>query len=551
MHIVDCLRPSLHLKMSLTDKPARSVNLTQSNHPQTQKSSPSRSFLFCFCGMWLYLIYHLSKEWLQNPQYGYGLFVPVFCLGIFWYRKDEWLSALYEKNSSTESRRSSLPFFLLISGFILLPLELFRQITPGSRLVGIFWALICFAFTLWIFRKLSSSSVPRVILGILILFATAIPWPTSFEVLMTQVLKRILSSLVADLLNFFGILAVARGNLIELGTGMINIDEACSGVRSLQSCIMASVALALFFRIGKRKSIVLVLLGVLFAVVGNLLRTLILSAIVAIRGPEVFEKVHDPAGWSILLCVTILLYLIAQYWGASVPLSSSSSSSKLIPWSRLPSMTALNWIGATSLLAAQGWFWIHDIDRKSMDQPFLELKKEVQPRLETVKIPDHLLGVLLPQKSGYYRGYTAEFGLISIYQFFWTTQADNLMAVYHRPDLCMVGSGWELQGEVQEMSIPLNGRMTQWYIFSFQQGDNHVFQAWSAWRDGIEQKMDFTGGGISPWAQMKQQLQLIREGRRTTNTEIVSVVLDAHFAKEQSLSEVIRYLFTIHHSEKI
>ena len=37
--------------------------------------------------------------------------------------------------------------------------------------------------------------------------------------------------------------AIQRGNLIELSTGVLGVDEACSGIRSFQSTLMAALFL--------------------------------------------------------------------------------------------------------------------------------------------------------------------------------------------------------------------------------------------------------------------------------------------------------------------
>ena len=65
---------------------------------------------------------------------------------------------------------------------------------------------------------------------------------------------------------------VQHGNLVEVGTGIIGIDEACSGVRSLQSALMLSLFLGEMNRFSLAET---ALLGasLVFVVVANIART--------------------------------------------------------------------------------------------------------------------------------------------------------------------------------------------------------------------------------------------------------------------------------------
>jgi len=113
-----------------------------------------------------------------------------------------------------------------------------------------------------------------------------------------------LQSLVArfnvELLNLIGIPAQQIGSLIHLPNGTVGIDEACSGVRSLQSTIMAAIFIGYVSL--KRNSLRLVLFGagVILAIVGNIGRSLYLSLMAHWRGMDAIERVHDAAGWSVL-----------------------------------------------------------------------------------------------------------------------------------------------------------------------------------------------------------------------------------------------------------
>ena len=176
------------------------------------------------------LLIHLLDPWWNNPQYGYGLFVPFLCLGLLWHRRDELALAF----ASTEQRAAySHPnrIFLFLGVLTILPIELLRQASPQLRSIGILGTFLCLTLTLWAFHQLGLRRLPGLFYGATLLLITAIPWPSVLELWVTQSLMNWISGITADTLNIIGVLAIHRGNLIELKSGILSIDEACSGVR--------------------------------------------------------------------------------------------------------------------------------------------------------------------------------------------------------------------------------------------------------------------------------------------------------------------------------
>ena len=57
---------------------------------------------------------------------------------------------------------------------------------------------------------------------------------------------QVVAWVTVGLLNLSHIAALQHGNLIEVKSGILGIDEACSGVRSLQASVMVAFFLANF-----------------------------------------------------------------------------------------------------------------------------------------------------------------------------------------------------------------------------------------------------------------------------------------------------------------
>jgi exosortase len=128
----------------------------------------------------------------------------------------------------------------------------------------------------------------------------ALPVPETIYYPLVSHLQSKIAGLNVELLNLVGIPAERLGNAIRLPACVVGIDEACSGIRSLQSAVMATVFIGWYTL--RRRSLRMALfgLGILLALGGNLLRSFLLSYAAHIKGPGAIASYHDAAGWSIL-----------------------------------------------------------------------------------------------------------------------------------------------------------------------------------------------------------------------------------------------------------
>jgi exosortase len=144
-------------------------------------------------------------------------------------------------------------------------------------------------------------------------FCLALPVPETIYYPLVSGLQSKVAALNVELLNLFGVPAERLGNAIRLPTCVVGIDEACSGIRSLQSTVMATLFLG---HLTLRKRILkaaLFGLGLLLAMGGNLLRSVFLSYTAHANGPKSIESYHDAAGWSIL-AFTAVGVAAAAWW---------------------------------------------------------------------------------------------------------------------------------------------------------------------------------------------------------------------------------------------
>jgi exosortase len=280
--------------------------------------------LVVFLGfLWTILINHLRIEWTLNPQYGYGWAVPFLCLYLIWQRMQKpedvrlrEATARQEKQKAENSFSFQLLFVLL--SLLYAPTRLIEEANPEWRLVS--WALaieVVGLTLLLIYFVLGAQWLKRLAFPIAY-FLVAVPWPTVIEGPLIQGLTRADAGATCELLGWLGIPAMPHGNVIEVATGEVGIDEACSGIRSFQATLMISLFLGESYRLNFARRLVLILGGFAMSFGFNLARMSVLVWVAAHHGITAIAKWHDPTG------ITILLACFCGLWGLGVWLRGSA-----------------------------------------------------------------------------------------------------------------------------------------------------------------------------------------------------------------------------------
>lgn len=145
----------------------------------------------------------------------------------------------------------------------------------------------------------------------------ALPLPSLIQGLVVNGLQHRVAAIDTELLNLMGIPAQQVGSLIQLPSGTVGIDEACSGIRSLQSTVMAALFIGYLSLQRLSLRVFLVVAGVLLAITGNVIRSLYLCLSAYYKGIESIAHVHDAAGWSILAFTAVGVILIS-WWLSKV-----------------------------------------------------------------------------------------------------------------------------------------------------------------------------------------------------------------------------------------
>ena len=214
--------------------------------PLSRERSPfvfALSVLF-LAALWFGLCRELSGEWSVNEQYNFGWFVPFFALYLFWLRwQDAPEQEVGSKKSEVRSRRVVAVLIAIPALLALLPVRLFEIANPEWRLLAWVHAAAVVTLTLLLIWCAGGRPWLRHFAFPVAFIFIAVPWPTAVETPVIQGLMRIVARVAAETAMLLGTPAQVEGNLIRVSNGLVGVNEACSGIRSLQTSLMIGSAL--------------------------------------------------------------------------------------------------------------------------------------------------------------------------------------------------------------------------------------------------------------------------------------------------------------------
>lgn len=496
-------------------------------------------FFGALVAVWFGVFNVLSAEWEANPQYGYGWFVPLLGGAIFWNR---WRTR----------PQPQLPGAWPRAALFLLLVPLLAGLAAAT-LVGaanaewryIMWALALFATGVSFVLVALAGGAPtarHMAFGILFILV-CVPWPSKPEIWLIQGLTRLAAQITTFVLQAGGIAAVCRGNVIEMEVGVLGVDEACSGIRSFQSSLLASLFLGEFYAMRARWRVTLVVLGMLIAYGLNLVRMLVLSLAVTSQGMEAIAKWHDPAGLWIQLATFALL------WGACAGIAKFTRARQAmdlpstIPFfERLP--RAAVWAGGIVLAASvfyqagtEAWYRWHE--SRMVKLPAWR----VAPASPDATGPDQPFGeeiqLVLRYDEGFSRSWQDSAGRTwSLIYLRWNP---SKVAVHrarnHTPEICQRGLGRELTGISDEKTAEVHGIPLTYRIYSFRAEGRplHVFYFFTD--DRLAGRAVFTQS-LTPDARLQPVLQGRRNtGQRSMQLAVVGIE-DAAQAEHEVLAKL-------------
>ncbi len=285
-----------------------------------EQGSMGRQELLALGPSWLAFAWLVSKAkffWNHNPDLQFGWVVVLLCAYLLW--------EVWEKRPAPLFRWSILTSLLASSGCCMVLLVQVYQAAFGTNaasMVGLALGLLVLVSAnlsyLYGLAGLRHFGLP---FGFILV---AMPMPSAVHNLVVGSLQSRVASLDVEILNVMGVPASRVGSLIQLPTCTVGIDEACSGIRSLQSAVMATIFIGYLTLKRIITRFALLVGGVFLAILGNVFRSLFLSLVAHREGVESLHRFHDAAGWSILAFTVVGVALLAWFFAAGERLLATS-----------------------------------------------------------------------------------------------------------------------------------------------------------------------------------------------------------------------------------
>ncbi|HSY54012.1 MAG TPA: exosortase/archaeosortase family protein [Opitutaceae bacterium] len=430
----------------------------------------------------------LWPQWRHNPELSHGLFMPLI-----------FLLLLHESRAAGPARFLPAHGTTAIALVSLLAAGLAALAAGGLFTAALDWSHALVGFTL-------AFALVLILLAGLLVFAsepvrlvpfnwisfTAIflwllcaPIPPGTYMRLTLGLQMWVTRSVLTTLHLLGVAAIRNGNLIELARTTVGVEEACSGVRSLISCVFAGFffSAALVRRPSAR--VLVIALAAPLALAMNFLRSLTLT-LLANQGVDISKTWHDATGYAILGVTALMLgglaLVLARGETASAPPPSAPSS-------RAP--RALQpWLAAGLTLAiALVVLFAANTRRGPADAPVPDLAAmlpaqangwEVQTTNDLYRFADTLQTDHLVQRTYLRHAPDGSLLQVTIYIAYWAPgQAPVSLVASHTPDACWPGAGWLPEPTADSRThLVIAGRGLPESEFRFFRGDTYPQRVW-------------------------------------------------------------------------
>lgn len=484
--------------------------------------------------VWFAAIRILWGDWKIDPQYGYGMIVPLLMLGLLFKRFPDSPAPLPIKFLG-----KWIGGMILLGGCMVLAVTIpMAEANPDWRPIGLLASLM--AVTISLSALYLKGGVPwlRHFAFPFCFFLIAVPWPRNFEQSLMGCLMSWNAAATLEILHWLGYEALRQGNMIVIPSGVLGIEEACSGVRSLQSGMMISLFLGEMLRLLPWRRILLLGVAIAAALVGNIIRSSLLAVVASRQGIAAVSAWHDPAGIIVLLVTFGTVAAFANRWRCRFKPSSILREGE----SRQPSSVGVFLPAALLLAAALGgsefWYGLHETDTAGIRKWSLKPIGAAHGAAE-VSIPQQTLKML------YYPEGFSERWLIGnqsggqSFYLRWPAGRTSQQAVtMHNPEVCLASIGMRLLQPLSPYNYEWEGITIPFRVWLFEQRGIpvYVFQAL------IEEGRDGTGKTYQLDDTLRGRLRALLEGRRNRGQRMIELACWNLPDERSAVDALSRYL---------
>jgi exosortase len=423
----------------------------------------------------------LWPQWRHNPDLSHGFFMPVIFVLLLIEARRAGGPFVRARAFTRWCRRALLAGALLgvfAAGLYAASVDWSHALVDGSLTVALVCLLTAAALVFADERVRFLPAVWPVAIALLLWFL-AVPIPPGTYTRLTMSLQLWVTEAVLRSLHVLGIAAIRHGNIIELARATVGVEEACSGIRSLISCVFAGLFFSGTLVSRPWARALIILLSAPLAIGMNFLRSLTLT-ILASEGVDISGAWHDGTGFAVLGLTAALLAGFAVLLERLSQASSTRRQEETLETrsagptaadateKRAPFRGIIVTAALAGLLIAFCVANTHQSPRAGYSAPNLEQLLpaaatgwsasatdnlyEFRGTLQT----DHLAQRIYKRVSG--DGATTE---IILYVAYWAPgQAPVSLVASHTPEACWPGSGWTMQPVAQpQVALKVDNRV--------------------------------------------------------------------------------------------
>jgi len=506
---------------------------------------------------WLLLFIRIHTEWIVNDLYAYGWAVPFLALYLF---AERWRDRPMPSEKRPPAIWLIFPVLILLA---YLPLRVINEANPDWVKVNVSLTCVTAGFS---FMALFAMGRVRYMwhfaFPILFIF-TALPWPVQIEENIVQTLTRWNTLVSTDTLTLCGLPAINRGNLIQVGDAWVNVAEACSGIRSLQTSFMMSLFLGEFYRLGFFLRVLLMASSFVVAFILNIGRTTTLTYIAGTRGNDVMEKWHDNIGVAVMiLCLAGLWFLALGFdklraklaaLDAADAVKNGTAAAPVVakparPLAPVPFPLALVVFGFLALIGAEiateAWYRYHESKLPPPKEWAVDWPTTA-PAFKMGEFPERTRAILK-----YNEGETASWTTPEGYQFqmyyvrWYPGRVSKFLSGAHYPTVCLPATGLQLKAETGPLRCETPAVEVPFATFIFESAGHTVYVY-----HAIIEDVSVPDGEKIDYRQVasNERIDSVLRGHRNLGQRVIGISLSGPLSRDESEAIVQKTLSKLLH----
>ncbi|MCE5313303.1 MAG: exosortase/archaeosortase family protein [Nitrospiraceae bacterium] len=254
-------------------------------------------FIVIIAVMYFKIASGMAVQWYEDENYSHGFLVPLIA-GYFLYQRLPAIFATAARPANSGALVIALAVVMYVLGNV--GAEYFTQrVSMVILLIG----LVIYSFGYEVFKKMA---LP---LGYLFLM---VPLPYIVYDSFAFPLKIFVTKVSVIALKLMGIIVLREGNIIMFPNIVLEVADACSGMRSMVSLLALSVAIAFVGNFSSAKKWMIVLAAVPVAIITNALRVIITGLLAQFWGAAAAEGFfHEFAGLVVFGLAMVMLIVFA------------------------------------------------------------------------------------------------------------------------------------------------------------------------------------------------------------------------------------------------